>query len=127
MTDIERLNALKDECVIYYSPEDTSWIAHSLNTDQIGFGDCVVDAIVDLMVGVSNLLELAEKKDVAVIVQAPEEIQRLRDSAKRLPNSITQIAKEKFYHQLSSEWSFQFRVPQSDCVTTSLPLEELYV
>ena len=113
-----------EECVIYYSTEDTSWIAHGLHTDQLGLGDCVVDAIVDLMVGLRNLSELAQKEDVQMFVEAPEEIQKLCQGAKPLPDCISQIAKERFYHQLSSEWGIRIDIPYSECVTTQLPFEE---
>jgi hypothetical protein len=121
------ITPFKDECVIYYSTEDASWIAHSLNTDQMGFGDCVVDALVDLMVGLQNLLALAQKENVEVIVQAPPEIQRLRQNARQLPDCLVQIAKERFYHQLPLEWGISIDIPQSELMITPLPIEECYV
>jgi len=53
--------SFKDEFIVYYSKEDQSWIAHSLYTDQLGYGDCVVNAIVDLLIATKNLLELKRK------------------------------------------------------------------
>jgi hypothetical protein len=114
----------KDECLIHYSAQDGSWIAHGLHTDQVGFGDCVVDAIVDLMVRLRNLSELAQKEKVQIFIEAPEEIQRLCEGAKPLPDCIAQIARERFYHQLSSEWAIHIDIPYSECVTTPLSFEE---
>lgn len=124
MTETGQEKAFKDEFVIYYSKEDASWIAHSLHTDQIGLGDCVVDAIVDLMVCLHNLCELAKKqRDIQRYVEAPEDIQKLRQNARSLPDCIAQIAVERFYHQFPSEWSVQINIPQSECVTMPLELE----
>lgn len=50
---------LRDTCVIYYSREDKCWVAHSVRTDQIGMGDCVVHALADLMRAVEQVLRIA--------------------------------------------------------------------
>lgn len=120
-------SSFKDEFVVYYSKEDNSWIAHSLRTDQLGFGDCVVDALSDLLVGLHNLIDLAKKgQPIIILNEAPPEIQLIRQTAKILPDCIAQIAIERYYHQLPSEWGVQVNIPHSDSVTVemSMPLEE---
>lgn len=79
----------KDEFLIYYSKEDGSWVAHSLHTDQMGFGDCVVDALVDLMVGLHNLLNLAKRENVQVLFEAPDDIKELVHTAKPIAECIS--------------------------------------
>jgi hypothetical protein len=91
----------KDEFVIYYSKTDKSWIAHSLCTDQLGYGDCVVNAIVDLLIGTKNLLDLhAKDPDVEIYRQAPERIKRYGKRAKRLPEVLWEVACERYENKL---------------------------
>jgi hypothetical protein len=123
------LSPLKDEFVVYYSQEDNSWVAHSLHTDQIGLGgDSVVDAIVDLLVGLHNLFEFIKysKEYFNIAVEAPPEIFLIREKAKLLPDSVYQLVIEKLFHRIPSSWGVQVNIPQSEKVTVSmdLPLQE---
>jgi hypothetical protein len=110
LAKVGRITPFKDECVIYYSQEDRAWIAHSLYTDQLGYGDCVVDAIVDLLVGTRNILALYEKDpDIEVQRQAPPEIQRYRESAQRLPDVLWEVAQARLHKQL--RWDTYVDIP----------------
>ena len=101
---------LDDTCVIYHSEEDGCFVAHSLRTDQIGTGDCVVAALADLMRAIEELLELAEKeRDVAIYRDAPPEIRRMAKRAKPLPVELYEIA-HKMVH---GEWPKELAVNAS--------------
>ena len=52
----------RGKCANSYSSLDNRWITHSLHTDQIGTGCSFLDAFTDLLVGISNLLKLANRK-----------------------------------------------------------------
>ena len=62
-----------DTWLIYRSDEDPGlWVAHSLNTDQLALGDCVVEAMVALKRVMAALLEMAaEDPTVEIISPAP--------------------------------------------------------
>ena len=101
MSQIHSTVPFKDECLIYYSDQDRSWIAHSLQTDQLGYGDCVVDAIVDLLIGTKNLLELKKKDaEIEIFHQAPPEIVEEYGKAKPLPDVLWEIALDRFLKKL---------------------------
>jgi hypothetical protein len=86
---------------IFYSEEDKCWVAHGVRTDQFGTGGSVVDALVDGMKAVDQVVALAARKPgIEVFSEAPEEIKQIAKRAKRLPNSILQIVHEK----LSGDW-----------------------
>jgi hypothetical protein len=83
-------------CVIYESEEDKGWVAHGLRTDQIGCGDCVVDALVAYVRAVDNLLKVAgEEKDVQILREAPPEVQARQRTATPLPKEIYEIAHKR--------------------------------
>ena len=93
MSHKRRPGNFRDPCVIYESTADKCWIAHSLRTDQIGTGDCVLDALVDLMRAIHALLEIATKEDdIEILREAPAEIQRKAQDAQPLPEEIYEIA-----------------------------------
>jgi hypothetical protein len=113
----ERIKSFKDECVIYFSQEDRSWIAHSLYTDQLGYGDCVVDALVDLFVGTQNLIALHVKDPtIEVFCDAPKEIQNLRKTAKPLGNALLQVAYERYVKKLP--WPMHIDIPENELFKT---------
>ena len=90
-----------DEIVVYHSDEDGCWIAHSLRTDQIGTGDCVVHALADGLRAVQQVRDLAETDNaIAVMREAPAEVQALAQTAARLPGEIYEIA----HKMVSGEW-----------------------
>jgi hypothetical protein len=126
------VSPFKDEFVVYYSQEDNSWIAHSLHTDQIGLGgDSIVDAIVNLITGLHNLLEFAKNstEHFTLSVDAPPNIFLLAEKAKLLPPSVYQLVMGKLFNRIPSSWGVQVNVPQSEKVTVSmdLPLQECNV
>lgn len=105
-------SSFKDEFLVYYSVQDKSWIAHSLHTDQLGYGDCVVNAIVDLLIGTKNLLKLKRKDpEIEVFCEAPEEILNRRKKAKLLPPVLWEVAMERFSKKL--QYPAHFDVPQN--------------
>lgn len=50
-----------DRRVVYCSRQDRCWIAHSTLTDQIGTGETIIEAMVDLLRTLEQLLELARQ------------------------------------------------------------------
>lgn len=98
------MESVHDKFVIYFCREDSEWVAHSLKTDQIGTGPCVVDAIADLMQGLKNLSELHQKDpDIEIFRDAPEEIQLMQKNAKNLDKVIMEIAYKRFLDQLECD------------------------
>lgn len=98
-----------DKAVIYHSPEDGCWIAHSLKTDQIGTGDQVIDALADLIRGVRAVLRLAEKDEsIAYLRDAPGEIKKLAARSKTLPREIFEVA----YRRATGGWPKDWTIPE---------------
>ena len=96
---------MREEVVIYYSEEDSGWIAHGLRTDQIGTGDRIVDALADLMKAVHQICaEAAKDKTLAYLRAAPQEIQDIARRAIPLPGEIYEIAYKKVHGQWPEDW-----------------------
>ncbi len=95
-----------DICVIYASERDKGkWVAHSLETDQIGVGDCIVDALADLLKAIRQILDLADQEgDIAVFREAPARIKRMAETAQPLPREIYEIAHKRVH----GEWPEDF-------------------
>jgi hypothetical protein len=76
----------KDGILVYYSPQDRVWFAHSLRTDQIGCGDGILEAIESLLRGIKTILEM-RKPDPSIELwhEAPPSIQSKFKNAKPLP------------------------------------------
>jgi hypothetical protein len=107
-----------DECLIYHSDEDRAWIAHSLKTDQLGFGDCVVNALVDLLIGTKNLLKLKKKDpEIEIFHQASPEIIAESEKAKPLPSVLWEVALERFHKKLP--YQVYTDIPQNEQFTCS--------
>ncbi len=82
-----------DKAVIYASKEDGCWIAHTLRTDQIGTGDCVVEALADVIKAVDEVVALADQDaSVAVFRRASPRVCRMAQAAAKLPKEIYEIA-----------------------------------
>jgi hypothetical protein len=89
----QSVSPFPDQCVIYYAPEDKCWVAHSVRTDQIGTGDCIVDALASLLRAVDFVVEDAvQDHTLAVLREAPKEIQDMLNTAKLLPKEAFEIA-----------------------------------
>jgi hypothetical protein len=87
------ITEFRDTAVIYYSPEDRCWIAHSLRTDQVGTGEDMVQAFADLVRGIDGLLELADEDEtVKFLREAPKDIQKMAASSRPLPKEMYEIA-----------------------------------
>lgn len=110
-----------DKCLIYYSHDDNCWVAHSLRTDQVGLGDGVVDALVDLMTGTGNLLAMAKSDpSIAIFRDAPEDIQKRAAQASPLSQAIIQIAYERYTNRLPKEYKVDIEIPKSEHLTAQL-------
>lgn len=83
----------RDTIVIYHSPEDGCWLAHSLETDQIGDGESVLEALECLMRGLKFLhAEAAKDATLRAWRKASDEIFAMSKAAKPLPGEIMDIA-----------------------------------
>lgn len=103
-----------DTFAIYFSKTDKCWIAHSLRTDQFGTGDCVLNAFVDGMKAVDQVIELAGKhKGIEILHEAPEEIQLIAKNAMHLPDEIFDIAHKKLYGEWPKELLVEFKPKSS--------------
>lgn len=72
----------QDQGVIYQSPSDGDWIAHSLQTDQIGYGQSIVEALADAIKAVDQVCRAAEQDETpAYLRPAPPEVRGLFDNA----------------------------------------------
>lgn len=83
-----------DVWVIYPSQQDEGkYVAHSLRTDQLGVGECIVDALVELVLALRTLLK-ERRRDTRVDIyrDAPAEVWDMLNHAKRLPKEIEEIA-----------------------------------
>jgi hypothetical protein len=85
---------LRDVWLIYPSGHERGkCVAHSLYTDQIGVGDSVLDAYIELFRAVRALLaETRRDERVKVFQPAPERVWRMLERAEPLPKEIVQIA-----------------------------------
>ena len=116
-------NQFLDVAVIYPSEdEEGMWVAHSLLTDQIGMGTCVLDAFVELRKAIAALLELAKSDpSVAVFRPAPPEVQERLRRAKKLPDEIVEIAdmqmEGRFPVRLEKPWT-----PSARTLSVSIPV-----
>lgn len=90
-----------DTTYIYFSPEDCCWVAHSLRTDQVGYGQDVVTALTDVIRAVDAVCKLAQEDEtIAFLREAPDEIQVRARLAKKLPGELYEIA----HKQARGEW-----------------------
>jgi len=98
---------IREQFVIYYSKEDGCWLAHGLRTDEIGTGDCVVDAVADFIKAFDQILRLAEREgDVDIFRDAPEHVRQMAKTAKPLPGEIFEIA----HRRARGDWPREFRI-----------------
>ena len=82
-----------DRIVIYR--EDGRWVAHSIETDQIGVDEEMIVAVADLIKTVYHLLEIAEKdKTIVIKRKAPKEIIDKEKKSIILSDDIFNIACE---------------------------------
>lgn len=90
-----------DTCVIYFSRTDDCWIAHSLRTDQIGTGDCIINALADNLLAVSQVA-IAAKEDPTLTLfrDAPKAIKDKALRAEELPREMYDIA----YKMVHGSW-----------------------
>lgn len=106
MTRDSHLIGFEDTIIIYYSAEDSCWIAHSLRTDQIGACDHPVSALVALVKAVRAIVQLAKRDEsIAYLREAPPEIQRRARNAKLIPASVFGMACDMAAGDWPSDWS----------------------
>lgn len=88
-------------CLVYNSSADGCWIAHSLKTDQIGTGECVINALADMIKAVNQVHELAKKgSDIAFYQPPPKSILSKMKKARELPIQFIEIA----YRIATNQW-----------------------
>lgn len=117
-----------DECVIYYSKQDGCWIAHSLRTDQIATGKCVLDAYVALLSVIESLLQVATmEKDIRILREAPKDIQARAERAIPLPGDLCDYAYKRIHGEWPSEYGLTFAAPPSKNRPLKLKIRELTV
>ena len=96
-----------EDCLIYKSTSQGYWVAHGLHTDQIGTGDCVLDAYVDYLVGIRNLKKLQEEDcTIEIKREAPKEILKRAEKARPLPEELYQVA----HRRLCGTWPNDIKV-----------------
>ena len=111
----------RETCVIYESSEDGCWVAHGLRTDQIGTGNCIVDALADFMKALDQVVKIASQgKNISGLRQAPPEVRAMAKKARPLPREIYEIAHKKVY----GHWPREFRVAAPPRQTFKTTLNE---
>lgn len=86
------ISMFPDHFVVYRSTEEEDerrYVAHSIRTDQVGMGDDMEEAIVDLFAALRTLFAEAERDPRVVVAQkAPEEVVDRFLESPRLPDEI---------------------------------------
>ncbi len=117
----KKKRSFTDTLLIYESERDKCWLAHSLRTDQVGMGACWFEALTDGIKAIDGIIALAEDMgDIAVLRNAPENIQEMARRAKELPEEICEIARKKLYGKWPDYVKVTIDLPQYPYFTTSL-------
>ena len=113
-----------DEWVIYPSELETGrYVAHSLRTDQVGVGKCVLDAYIELARCIRSVLrEATRDKRIQVYQPAPQEVWEKLRHAVHLPKEIEEIAAMKLAGRRSS---IELHLPESRHPVRGYPPVEL--
>jgi len=121
-----RKRVVRERCVIHYSQRDKCWVAHGLRTDQIGTGDCVVDALADYMRAIGQILAVAEADPtVAILRRAPLKVQRMAQNASPLPQEIYEIAHKVVHGDWPADVEPRFNIPPGKRLDTGIRQLEL--
>ena len=116
-----KIRPFEDQCVIYFSKEDDNWIAHSLRTDQVGIGDCIIDALADLIKAVNSIIkEAAKDQTITVMREAPANIQKLLGKADELPREMVEIAYKKVHGQWPKTIKLEFETGKKNRFALSM-------
>ena len=111
----------RDTYAIYYSAADKRWIAHSLRTDQMGTGNCILDALVDGLRAIDQVLDYADKHPgTKVLTPAPPEIFALAKDANRLPEELADIAHKTLYGEWPDAIKPSFEVDENEVFKQSV-------
>ena len=88
---------IQDIWIIYPSMEERGmFVAHSLRTDQIGMGPCVLDAYVNLALAMRALTKaLREDPSLDILREAPPEVWGMLVDAEKLPDEIVHRAEKR--------------------------------
>jgi len=114
-----------DICVIYPSPnEKDKWVAHGIETDQIGVGDCVLNAYVDLCRAVRALVKAAaEDSSIQVFTPAPASVRKRLMHARKLPDQIVEIAEMQLSGQFRAILEEPWKPPvKAQTLSASIPV-----
>jgi hypothetical protein len=114
-----------DVCVIYRSEDDPGmWVAHSVNTDQIGMGKCILEAYITLRKALHSLIEEYEKDPtIPLISPAPVEIQQRLKLARPLPKVLLDRAEELIARRKQPSRMIQPYGGQFSNLRADLPIE----
>ena len=119
MDEAERNLAIHN-CLIYYSKTENLWIAHGLRTDQIGVGDCVLDAYVDYLHGMIDLVDLSKEVDhIEIFRTPPKKILKKAEKAQLLPRELYDVA----YKRVHGDWPQDLKVTTKPSRHHSLKVE----
>lgn len=122
-----KIKAFKDTCVIYYSRTDKCWVAHSLRMDQIGAGDCVVEALAELIKAVDHVLHCAQRDaTLGVLREAPAWVRAKVTNAQKLPAEVYEIAYKMVRGQWPEKFEPEFKYPKNRRFVSEIT-EELMV
>lgn len=98
----------QDEILVYYSQQDKAWLAHSFRTDQIGSGECILEAVESLLRGIKSIMDLAkEDPSIEVWREATADVQARAKSAKTLPYEFVEIAHRRVHGNWPKELPVQ--------------------
>jgi hypothetical protein len=83
-------------CVIYRSEDERGmWVAHSINTDQIGMGRGILEAFVALKKALKAVIEeYNENPSTPLFTPAPAEIREKLKHSRPLPQALQDRAEE---------------------------------
>jgi hypothetical protein len=114
-----------DICVIYRSADEPGmWVAHSINTDQIGMGKCILEAYIVLKKALHSLIEEYEKDPSKPLMSpAPVEIQERLKRARPLPKALLDRAEEVMGRSKRPSRTAQPYGGQFSSLRADLPME----
>lgn len=114
----------EDVLFVRWSSDDGCWTAHSLETDQIGFGDSIVDALADVIKAVHQVIALAESDPtIAALRKAPDDVIEAARRAKRLPQEMYEVAHLRATDDWPSELTLTLDGPPEETYTVHSPVE----
>lgn len=119
--NMNEIPPFRDAAVIFFSQEDGCWIAHSLRTDQCGTGVGIAYALADLIRAVDQVCEIArEDETVAYLREAPQDIQKMAATGKKLPREIYEVAHKMARGQWPENIEPEFKAQDDQAFTAEV-------